>query len=121
MSKHVIERGEVYWINPDPSVGREIRGIHRFIVITHKKINQFGAVTAIPVTSGGSFVRSKGFAVLISGHDTTGVALCNQVRSFDLEARIKSGSARYIETLDQTLIDEIIDRVVSIIDPEELR
>ncbi len=36
----------------------------------------------------------------IAGHDTTGVAVCNQVRAFDIEARVRMGSVRWVETLD---------------------
>ncbi len=45
--------------------------------------------------------------------------MCNQVRSFDIEERIKLKSAKYIETLDDRIISEIINRVVSVIDPSE--
>jgi mRNA interferase ChpB len=72
----------------------------------------------VPVTTAGAFSRNVGLAVPITGHDTTGVAVCNQVRSFDIEARVRSGSARYIETLDRETADEIVARVVSAIDPE---
>jgi mRNA interferase ChpB len=51
------------------------------------------------------------------GHDTSGVAVCNQVRSFDVEARIRAGNARYVETLDSVTAEEIVSRVLSVIDP----
>jgi mRNA interferase ChpB len=57
--------------------------------------------------------------VAITGHDTTGVAVCNQMRSFDIEARVKDGSAKYIETLDSVIADEIVRHVVSVIDPAD--
>jgi mRNA interferase ChpB len=60
--------------------------------------------------------QSKGLTVVISGHQTNGIAICNQVRSVDLETRVKEGSAKYIETLEEGLIDEIVDKVVSLID-----
>jgi mRNA interferase ChpB len=47
------------------------------------------------------------------------VAVCNQVRSFDIEARVRAGNARYIETLDTATCDEIVSRVISVIDPEQ--
>jgi len=59
------------------------------------------------------------FPVPILGHDTHGVAVCNQVRSFDLDAREKAGSARFIETLDPSTMAEIVNRVVSVIDPAQ--
>jgi mRNA interferase ChpB len=47
------------------------------------------------------------------------VAVCNQVRSFDIEARVRTGNARYIETLDTVTAEEIVSRVISVIDPEQ--
>jgi mRNA interferase ChpB len=114
----VPNRGDVYWIDPNPVAGREMKDRHRFVVITPREINALGVAMTVPVTTGGSFSRTVGLAVPITGHETTGVAVCNQVRSFDIEARVRAGSARYIETLDSATADEIVARVVSAIDPE---
>lgn len=114
-----IERGDVYWIDPNPISGREMKDRHRFVVITPKEINALGIAMTVPVTSGGEFSRNMGLAVPIMGHDTTGVAVCNQVRSFDIEARVKAGSARYIEKLDAVIIDDIVNRVISVIECAE--
>ncbi len=99
------------------TVGGEMKDKHRFVIITPKEINALGSVMAIPVTTGGSFSRAQGLTVPILGHDTTGVAICNQIRSLDLQARVTAGSAKYVETLDLVTVNEIIDRVISIIDP----
>jgi mRNA interferase ChpB len=112
------QRGDVYWIDPNPTSGREMRDRHRFIVITPKDINALGVVMMVPVTSGGRFARESGLTVPIIGHDTQGVAVCNQVRSFDIEARERAGTACYVETLDEATVDEIVARVLSVIDPE---
>lgn len=113
----IPQRGDVYWIVPNPIAGREMKNRHRFIVITLKEINVLGIAITVPVTSGGAFSRKFGLTVSINGYDTTGVAICNQVRSFDIEERVRNGSARYIETLDDSIMNEIISRVVSVIDP----
>jgi mRNA interferase ChpB len=115
----VPRRGDIYWIDPNPVAGREMKDRHRFVVITPREINALGVCMTVPVTTGGGFSRNVGLAVPIAGHDTSGVAVCNQVRSFDIEARVRAGSARYVEALEQTTIDEIVARVVSAIDPEE--
>ncbi|TAK76285.1 MAG: type II toxin-antitoxin system PemK/MazF family toxin [Gammaproteobacteria bacterium] len=118
MTKHRIpQRGDVYILDPNPQAGREMRDSHRFVVITPKEINRLGISTTVPITTSGYFSRMKGLTVSITGHDTTGVAVCNQVRSFDIEERIKIGRAKYIETLDDYIIDEIVLKVISIIDP----
>ncbi|MDX5934827.1 type II toxin-antitoxin system PemK/MazF family toxin [Acidithiobacillus thiooxidans] len=88
---------------------------HRVVVITPTEINKLGLVTCVPITSGGNHARQNGLTVVIAGHDTTGVAVCNQMRTFDLSAR--AGELKYIETLDQQTTREIINRVTSIIDP----
>lgn len=113
----IIQRGDVYWIDPNPISGREMKDRHRFVVITPKEINALGIAMTVPITNGGKFLRELGFTVPIIGHDTTGVAVCNQVRSFDIEARVKAGSAKYIERLDSITIEDIVNHVISILDP----
>lgn len=110
--------GDVYWINPNPVPGREMKDRRRFVVITPRQINPLGLAMTVPVTTAGGFARNMGLAVAISGHDTRGAAICNQVRTFDLEARVRDGSARYVETLDEATTNEIVSRVLSVIDPE---
>src|SRR3989338_8256253 len=118
MSKNIPKRGDVYWINPNPTSGREMKNRHRFVVITPAEVNRLGIAMTVPITTGGAFARKMGITVRISGYDTSGVAVCNQVRSFDIQARIADKSARFVETLDAELSNEIVDRVVSLIDPE---
>jgi len=114
---HIPQKGNIYWIDPNSTSGREINNKHRFVVITPKEINQLGVVMTVPVTNSDIFARKNGLTVAIHGHDTTGVAVCNQVRSFDIEARIQAGTAQYVEKLDDITINEIMLRVISIIDP----
>ncbi len=114
----VPRRGDVYWIDPNPVAGREMKDRHRFVIITPRDINALGVSMTVPVTTGGVFSRKVGLAVAVTGHETTGVAVCNQVRSFDIAARVRAGTARFIESLDEATIDEIVARVVSAIDPE---
>lgn len=114
---NVPKRGDVYLIDLNPVVGNEVKDEHRCVVITPREINALGISMTVPITSGGMFIRRAGLAVNISGHRTTGVAVCNQVRSFDLVARVQNKTAKLIETLDAATTDEIVARVVSAIDP----
>ena len=115
--RHIPQRGDVYWVNPNPVAGREMKDRHRFVVITPKEINALGVAMLVPVTSGCAAMREMGLTVAIRGHDTNGVAVCNQVRTFDLDARTRAGTAEFIETLDDVTVSEIVARVVSVIDP----
>lgn len=117
--KRIAQKGDVYWINPNPVAGREMKDGHRYIVITPKEINKLGVVMTVPVTSGGSFARATGLTIPISGCDTSGVAVCNQVRTFDIEERERTGTAKFVESLDAHLTAVIINRVISVIDPAD--
>ncbi|MBA4785691.1 MAG: type II toxin-antitoxin system PemK/MazF family toxin [Alphaproteobacteria bacterium] len=114
---NVPRRGDVFWIDPNPVAGREMKNRHRFVVITPREINALGVAMTVPITTGGAFTRDVGLAVPVTGHDTTGIAVCNQVRSFDIAARLQQKTAQYIETLDAATMSEIVARVVSAIDP----
>jgi mRNA interferase ChpB len=116
--RKVPRRGDVYWIDPNPVAGREMKDRHRFVVITPEAINALGVCMTVPITSGGTFTRHSRLAVPIVGHDTSGVAVCNQIRSFDIEARVQAGTARYVETIGQDIAEDIVARVISAIDPE---
>jgi len=109
-------QGDVYWIDPNPVAGREMEGRHRFAVISGQQINALGVCMTVPVTSGGGVSREFGLGVVVRGHDTTGLAVCNQVRSFDIEQRVRVGSARFIESLDKGTTNEIVSKVLSVID-----
>ncbi|KEQ08794.1 type II toxin-antitoxin system PemK/MazF family toxin [Pseudorhizobium pelagicum] len=114
---NVPRRGDVFWIDPNPVAGREMKNRHRFVVITPREINALGVAMTVPITTGGAFTRDVGLAVPVTGHDTTGIAVCNQVRSFDIAARLQQKTAQYIETLNAATMSEIVARVVSAIDP----
>ncbi|MBD8556823.1 type II toxin-antitoxin system PemK/MazF family toxin [Rhizobium sp. CFBP 8762] len=114
---NIPDRGDVFIVDLNPVVGSEMKDEHRCVVITPRAINAIGVCLVVPITTGGAFVRKAGLAVNISGHKTTGVALCNQVRGLDLVERMKNKTARFVETLDSYTTDDIAARVVSMIDP----
>ncbi|MBB3394971.1 MULTISPECIES: type II toxin-antitoxin system PemK/MazF family toxin [unclassified Rhizobium] len=115
---NVPKRGDVFLVDLNPVVGNEMKDDHRcVVVISPREINVVGMCLTVPITTGGAFTRKAGLAVNISGHKTTGVALCNQVRALDIMERVRLKTARLVDTLDAPTTDEIVARVVSIIDP----
>ncbi len=112
-----IERGDVYWIDPNPVAGREMRNRHPFVVITSAAINELGLVMTVPVTAAGAYAKARGLTVAIHGKHIVGLAVCNQIRTFDLSARVRARSARFVERIDESASNEIVARVLSVIDP----
>jgi mRNA-degrading endonuclease toxin of MazEF toxin-antitoxin module len=61
----------------------------------------------VPITTGGNFARTAGFAVVLTGSKTTGAVRCDQPRALDLAAR----SASRLETVPDAIMDEVLARI----------
>ena len=75
-----------------------------------KRMNSCARVPVVlPITTGGGFARTAGFAVSLmgAGLQTTGVVRCDQPRALDLKAR----SAKKLETVPDAIIDEVLSKV----------
>jgi len=66
----------------------------------------------LPITSGGNFARTAGFAVPLTGTGTrtTGVVRCGQPRTLDLAAR----HGRKLESVPDAIMDEVLARTAPI-------
>jgi len=68
----------------------------------------------LPITSGGNFARTTGFAVSLAGAGTktTGVIRCDQPRALDLGAR----PGRKLENVPDAIMDEVLAKVATILE-----
>ena len=66
----------------------------------------------LPITSGGAFARTAGFAVSLvgAGTKTTGIVRCGQPRALDLAAL----GGKRLETIPDAIMDEVLARVAPI-------
>jgi len=62
----------------------------------------------LPITSGGNFARTAGFAVPLTGAgtQTAGIVRCDQPRAMDLGAR----GGRKLEAVPDAIVDEVLAR-----------
>lgn len=105
-----MERGDIYLVSLDPTAGHEQQGKRPVLVISPGKFNRLtGVPVVLPITTGGGFARTAGFAVSLmgAGLQTTGVVRCDQPRALDLKAR----GAKKLETVPETIIDEVLSKV----------
>src|ERR1700722_7653875 len=105
-----MERGDIYLVSLDPAAGHEQQGKRPVLVISPGKFNRVTGVPVIlPVTTGGSFARTAGFAVSLmgAGTRTTGIVRCDQPRALDLRAR----GAKKLESIPDHIIDEVLSKV----------
>ena len=113
-----MERGDIYLVSLDPTIGHEQQGKRPVLVISPGRFNRLtGVPVVLPIATVGNFARTAGFAVSLmgAGTQTTGVVRCDQPRALDLRAR----GGRKIERVPETIVDEVLSRVVTIFEPVE--
>jgi len=105
-----MERGDIYLVSLDPTSGHEQQGTRPVLIVSPSKFNRaMGTAVIVPITNGGSYARSKGFTVPLTGAgtQTTGVVLCAQPRALDLPSR----GARKLESVPAYIVSEVLDKI----------
>jgi len=106
-------RGDIYLVSLDPTSGHEQQGTRPVLIISPGKFNRVMKTPVIlPITSGGNFARSAGFAVSLmgAGTQTTGVVLCLQPRALDVLSR----GGRKLEHVPPSILNEVLAKVGTI-------
>ena len=102
-----MNKGDIYLISLDPTLGHEQQGKRPVLVISPKSFNVVTKMPiTLPITSGGRFARNSGFAVEITNCKTTGVIRCDQPRALDFDAR----HAKFMEQVNSDVLDEVMAR-----------
>jgi mRNA interferase MazF len=101
--RYVPDRGHVVWLSFNPHAGHEQAGRRPAVVLSPKAYNsKVGLCLACPVTS-----QVKGYpfeVALPDGLGVAGVALADQLKSLDWQAR----EASFIASLPAEVIGEIL-------------
>jgi mRNA-degrading endonuclease toxin of MazEF toxin-antitoxin module len=95
-----MRRGEIWLVG----------GRRPVLIVSQAAFNSITKLPVIlPITSGGNFARTAGFAVPLTeaGTKTTGVVRCDQPRALDLAAR----GGRKLESIPDALMDEVLARI----------
>lgn len=109
-----MDRGDIYHVDLNPIQGREQAGKRYVMIVSPQDFNRLGTPLVCPITQGGDFARSRGFAVSLSGAGTNaqGVVLCNQPRVLDLQNR----RAAFVEKAPQVIIEEVIAKLLTLLE-----
>ncbi len=105
-----MERGDIYLVSLDPTAGHEQQGTRPVLVVSPAAFNRLTKTPVVlPITTGGSFARTAGFAVPLAeaGTKTTGVIRCDQPRALDLGAR----NGRKLESAPAAIVDEVLAKL----------
>ena len=105
-----MDRGDIYLVSLDPTAGHEQQGRRPVLVISPGRFNRLtGVPVVLPITTGGGFARTAGFAVSLTGAGmrTTGIVRCDQPRALDLRAR----GGRKLESVPDAIMEEVLSKV----------
>lgn len=83
------------------------------LVVSPDRFNTLTRVPiVVPITSGGAFARTAGFAVSLNdaGTRTAGAVRCDQPRPIDLVAR----KGRKLESVPQYILDDVLARLATL-------
>lgn len=108
-----MKRGEIWLVGLDPTEGHEQRGRRPVLIVSPEAFNRVMKVPVVlPITRGGNFARTAGFAVPLAGAGTktTGVVRCDQPGALDLDAR----GGKKLETVPEAVMDEVLARILPI-------
>lgn len=104
-----MNRGDIYLVTLDPTLGREQQGSRPVLIVSPTAFNQLTKLPIIcPITTGGDSAKRNGFAVAITGIQTKGVVRCDQPQVLDLAAR----HGRKLESLPMEIMDQVLARLV---------
>src|SRR4051794_8564 len=110
-----MKRGEIWLVGLDPSEGHEQKGRRPVLIVSPEAFNHLTKVPVVlPITSGGNFARTAGFAVSLTGAGTktTGIVRCDQLRALDLGAR----GGKKLETIPELVIDEVLAKLATLLE-----
>src|SRR6202035_3024094 len=110
-----MKRGEIWLVGLHPTEGHEQKGRRPVLIVSPEAFNRVTKVPVVlPITSGGNFARTAGFAVSLTGAGTktSGIVRCDQPRALDLDAR----GGRKLESIPDAIMDEVLARISPIFD-----
>jgi mRNA-degrading endonuclease toxin of MazEF toxin-antitoxin module len=105
-----MKRGEIWLVRLEPTSGHEQKSRRPVLIVSPEAFNRITKLpVTLPITSGGNFARTAGFAVPLTGAETktTGVVRCDQPRALDLAAR----GGKKLESIPDAVMDEVLAKI----------
>jgi mRNA interferase MazF len=112
------DRQDVIWIDCNPQIGREMRDVHPFLVLSPRIFNEkTSLVIGLPMTTA-EYNSDNPFAVAVGQAPGRKAAqasyvLCHQPKSFDW--RLRKARPHPLGTLANTLFVQVCERLNQII------
>jgi mRNA interferase MazF len=110
----MVKQGHIIWLDFDPQTGHEQKGRRPALVVSNETFNKFSNMAIVcPITNTD---KNHPFHIKLDERTkTTGVVLCDQTRTLDINAR----NYVYIEDIPDDILFDIIDIISGFIEMEK--
>ncbi len=108
----IMKRGDIFLVSLDPTAGHEQQGKRPVLIISPEEFNNVTKLPIVlPITTGGKFVRTAGFAVSLDecGTVTKGIVRCDQPRALDLIFR----KGKFLERVPDDVVEDVLARIAA--------
>jgi mRNA interferase MazF len=106
----MVRRGDIWWVNLDPTQGSEIRKTQPAVVMTADALNRARRTIVVPLSTGPA--PRPPIVVATPSAGPNSVAVCDQLRAVD-RRRLTRNSGR-LSAVDLRMIEERIRRVLEL-------
>jgi mRNA interferase MazF len=109
----MVRQGYIIWLDFVPQTGREQKGRRPALVISNAVFNNFSNLAIVcPITNS---TKNYPFHIKLDERTkTTGVILCDQARTLDINAR----NYEFIELIPEDILLEVLDIIIGFIEIE---
>lgn len=108
---YIPDRGDLVWVDFDPTKGREQKGHRPALIISPKHYHKVSDLSLVcPITSNQKKWPWK--VLLPKNYTVTGSIIVDQLKSIDIKAR----KLQFIAKLDRDILDEVLAKVETLIE-----
>ena len=110
---YLPSHGDIIYLEFDPQKGHEQKGRRPALIVSNSTFNAFTNLAIVcPITN-----TDRGFPLHVSLDErtkTSGVIMCEQLKSLDIKAR----GCSFVEVLPDDLLEEVVDIINGFIEIE---
>lgn len=102
MESNELQRGSVWWVNLDPTLGSEIKKVRPCVLVGASPINEARRTVLVVLLSSSSSPPHPPITVKVTCMGKGALAVCDQLRAVD-----KTRLSEWIEIMDHKSLDSI--------------
>ena len=107
----MVKQGNIILVDFDPQLGHEQKGRRPALVISNELFNKYSEMSIVcPITN-----TDKNHPLHVKLNDktkTTGVVLCDQIKTMDIKVR----NFKILENIPEDILENVLDIVFSLME-----